>query len=80
MSDVFVGTPLVSVGKAPDGTLTAEQYANVAVHKILSVSMNAHPVIREQANSFREKMYDVLSGLFAQSMADERARIFKELK
>lgn len=77
MSDIIIGTPLVSIGKNIDGTLTADQYANIAVHKILSVSNNAHPVIREQANAFKEKMYMVLSELFAKAMEDERKRMMK---
>lgn len=79
MTQIMVGKPLVSIGAMKDGTLSPEQYATVAVHKILYVSNNAHPLIREQANAYKERMHTILGELFQKAMADERARLTKGL-
>ena len=50
----------VNVMTSDQGGLTNEQIADLAVDKIVSISNDAPPHIRQQANQFREHLKNVL--------------------
>ena len=75
MTSILTGNAYVTIGHGPSGELTAQQIAKAASHKIVSVSENAHPSIREQARAFREKIEATLVVYLEQMAEVERSRI-----
>ena len=70
----------VNVMTSDQGGLTNEQIADLAVDKIVSISNEAPPHIRQQANQFREHLKKVLYHYLLLARKEERASIVHILR
>ena len=73
LNDVFVFT-------TENRGHSSEEMAEMAMNKIMVVSQNAPPVIRDQALSHREKLKDVLIFYMNKMAQSERTTIWALLK
>ena len=70
----------VNVHTSQNGGLTNEQVADLAVDKIVSISDDAPPHIRQQAKQFREHLKKVLYNYLLLARREERASIVHILR
>ena len=70
----------VNVHTSQNGGLTNEQVADLAVEKIVSISDDAPPHIRQQAKQFREHLKKVLYSYLLLARREERASIVHILR
>lgn len=70
----------VNVMTSDKGGLNNEQLADLAVDKIVSISDEAPPHIRQQANQFREHLKKVLYHYLVLARGEERATIVHILR
>tara|TARA_E500000178_G_scaffold301822_1_gene310950 strand:+ start:39 stop:326 length:288 start_codon:yes stop_codon:yes gene_type:complete len=70
----------VNVMTSDKGGLTNEQIADLAIDKIVSISNDAPPHIRQQANQFREHLKKVLYHYLLLARKEERASIVHILR
>lgn len=70
----------VNVHTSKNGGLTNEQVADLAVDKIVSISDDAPPHIRQQAKQFREHLKKVLYSYLLLARREERASIVHILR
>ncbi len=70
----------VNVMTSNEGGLTNEQIADLAVDKIVSISNDAPPHIRQQANQFREHLKNVLYHYLLLARREERGSIIQALR
>jgi len=70
----------VNVMTSNEGGLTNEQIADLAVDKIVSISNDAPPHIRQQANQFREHLKNVLYHYLLLARNEERGSIIQALR
>ena len=70
----------VNVHTSKNGGLTNEQVADLAVDKIVSISDDAPPHIRQQAKQFREHLKKVLYHYLLLARKEERASIVHILR
>jgi len=73
-------TGTVNVMTSDKGGLTNEQISDLAVDKIVSISNDAPPHIRQQANQFREHLKKVLYHYLLLARKEERASIVQVLR
>ena len=64
--------PPVVVTTSQNGGLSANQLTELCCNKLIDVSENAPPVIREQAEAFRLRMQHVVHFYISQAMQSER--------
>jgi len=69
----------VNVMTSDEGGLSTEQIAELALDKILRVSNNAPPAIRDQAEAFKEDIRRVLLFYLDLSKREERATMSQKL-
>jgi|TARA_Y100000114_G_C11565478_1_gene233846 hypothetical protein len=65
----------VNVFSSNDGGLSTEQIAQLSLDRLLLVADNAPPVIKEQAEAFKENLRIVLFQTIELSRREERATI-----
>jgi hypothetical protein len=70
----------VNVMTSDKGGLTNEQLADLAVDKIVSISDQAPPHIRQQAKAFREHLKKVLYHYLVLARKEERGSIIHILR
>ena len=70
----------VNVMNSDKGGLNNEQIAELAVDKIVSISDEAPPHVRQQANQFREHLKKVLYHYLLLARNEERASIVHILR
>ena len=70
----------VIVKTSEKGGLNNEQIADLAVDKIVSISDQAPPHIRQQANQFREHLKKVLYHYLLLARKEERGTIIQALR
>lgn len=58
---------------------TPEEVAQRCAEKIISVSMDAPPVIREQAFAYRDKLQSLLSFYMREAIKSDRTTVFNAL-
>ena len=58
---------------------TPEQWAEMATDQIIFIGGNSHPVIVDQARTFREQIYKTLVHYFTQVQEAERNQISRRL-
>ena len=75
MQGIQMAPPKVNVITSSDGGLSTDQIVSLALDKILYVSDNSPPEIREQAIAFRSKMAGVLLHYVSLARREERATI-----
>ena len=59
---------------------TPEEVAERCVNKIIGVSNNAHPAIREQAIAFRKEMEKVVAIYMRQAIKSDRTTVYNAIK
>jgi|TARA_R100000455_G_C6271557_1_gene127835 hypothetical protein len=77
-SDTLVGTPTI-VATSNRG-LNPEELAGLAVEKIMRISADADPIIRMQAEAFKERLRALLVGYFKQAQKSERTTLYNLFK
>ena len=58
---------------------TTEELAANAVNKIISISATADPVIRQQAEAFKERIYYIILHALDQAIKSDRTTLCNEL-
>ena len=73
-----VGSPVVVTTE--NRGMNSEEWAELAVNKIVGISINSSPLIREQAMAYKNVIRAVLVGYFEQVAKSERntLRVFLE--
>lgn len=69
----------VAVRSVSNRGFTPEELAEQAVDKIVYVGANSHPVIREQANTFKEAIEHVVLQYLKQAVQSDRTTIANRL-
>lgn len=69
----------VNVVVADNRGLTAEEIADLAINKIISVGNESAPEVREQALAFKSQIRDVLLKYLTDAQVNERATICTKL-
>lgn len=59
---------------------TTEELAANAVAKIISISDGADPVLRQQAEAFRERIFYVMLHALDQAVKSDRTTLYNEFK
>jgi len=59
---------------------TPEELAINAVQRIISISDTADPVIKQQAEAFRERMFYVIVHTLNQAVKSDRTTLYNEFK
>ena len=58
--------------------LAPEELAERAVEQIVSVSSSVDPVVRQQAEAFKNRIYDVVLGIIKQAIKSDRTTLSNE--
>ena len=58
--------------------LSPEELAERAVEQIVSVSSSVDPVVRQQAEAFRNRIYHVVLGIIKQAIKRDRTTLINE--
>lgn len=67
--------------KSVDGRgFTPEEIADSAVDKIIYVGENSHPLVREQAQAFKNRIRELLVGYFKDVVASHNTTIANRLR
>jgi len=56
--------------------LNPEEFADMTVEKIMRISEDAHPVIKQQAQTFKERLRVLLARQFAMAQRSERTTLY----
>ena len=59
---------------------TPEEVAERCVNKIIGVSDNAHPAIREQAHAYRREMEKIIVIYMRQAIKSDRTTVYNAIK
>ena len=59
---------------------TPEELASNAVQKIISIADTADPVLKQQAEAFRERMFHVIVHTLNQAVKSDRTTLYNEFK
>ena len=59
---------------------TPEEVAERSVNKIIGVSDNAHPAIREQAHAYRREMEKIIAIYMRQAIKSDRTTVYNAIK
>ena len=78
--DVPRHKPLVMVETTNNRGFTPDEIAQHCVNKIISVSDNAHPVIRDQARAFSSQIQKVLASHMQEAVRNDRITVYNALK
>lgn len=82
MSEVayLLGGEGVKVMTTQGRGFTPEEVADRAVNKIISVGSQTHPVIRDQAEAFKESIRSVLVFYIKEAVQSDRVTVANKLK
>ena len=69
----------VMIYSTDNGNHPPEQWAEMAVNKIIQVGDNSHPVIVDQARAFRDQIHLVLTQYFRSALEAERAQFLRRM-
>lgn len=76
-SDSAVGNVTVSV---TDGRgQTPEELSEMAINRIIHIGRNAHPVLRQQAETYRGQVQAVITQYMKQAVKSDRTTIYNAL-
>lgn len=80
--DIFGGGAAgqVSVKTVSNRGFTPEELAEEALNKIIYVGDNANPVIRQQAEAFKDRIRDVLNVYLRQAVRSHNTTVANRLK
>jgi|TARA_R110000787_G_scaffold198494_1_gene309586 hypothetical protein len=82
MFDVEVNTSIgaFDVQTTENRGHTPEELALNAVQKIISIADDADPVLKQQAEAFRDRMFHVLVHTLGQAIKSDRTTLYNEFK
>jgi len=72
-------TPIVTVSTTNNRGLTPEEVAERCVNKLISVSDNAPPEIREQARAYRMAMLKLITQYMKEAIINDRVTVYNAL-
>ena len=72
-------TPIVSVVTTEGRGHTPEELAELCANKLISVSEDAHPAIREQAKAFRAAIVHVVTRYMKEAVTNDRVTVYNAL-
>lgn len=72
-------TPVVTVATTTGRGFTPEELAERCADKLISVSADAHPAIREQALAFRRAIVHVVTHYMKEAVTNDRATVYNVL-
>lgn len=70
----------VMVNTTSNRGLNAEEVAERAVERIISVGQNSHPAIRDQAQAFKQQIQSVVTFYIKEGIKNDRATIAIRLR
>jgi hypothetical protein len=73
-------TPVVGVRTTVNRGFTPEELAEQCVGKIISISAEAHPVIRDQAMAFAGNVEKLIAHYLKQAVSSDRTSVYNALK
>ena len=75
----IMGTPLVQVRTTSGRGFNPEEHAARCADKIVSVSDNTHPAIREQARAYKTQVASVVEACIKEAIASDRTTVYNAL-
>ena len=72
-------TPVVSVMTTDGRGHTPEELAELCANRLISVSEDAHPAIREQAKAFRAAIVNVVTHYMKEAVTNDRVTVYNAL-
>ena len=72
--------PIVNVQTTNNRGFTPDEVAERCVEKLISVSDNAHPAIRDQAKAFQKHMEKVVAFYMREAIRSDRTTVYNALK
>jgi len=76
---IALPTVLVSVRTTSNRGLSVEELADRCAERIVSVSKDAHPAIRDQALAFRAQIVVLLSKYLKEAVTNDRVTVYNAL-
>jgi TRAP-type uncharacterized transport system substrate-binding protein len=79
---MFMGSALpgiVSVSTTEGRGHTPEELAELCANKIINISEDAHPAIREQAKAYRTSIIHVLTHYMKETVTNDRVTVYNAL-
>ena len=59
---------------------TPEEVAERCVNKLIGISNNAHPAIRDQAHAYRKEMEKIIAIYMRQAIKSDRTTVYNAIK
>ena len=72
--------PIVNVQTTQNRGFTPDEVAERCVEKLISVSDDAHPAIRDQAKAFQKHMEKVVAFYMREAIRSDRTTVYNALK
>jgi hypothetical protein len=70
----------VSVKTTDNRGFTPEETAKRCVDKLIGISNNAHPAIRDQAHAYRNEMEKIIELYMKQAIKSDRTTVYNAIK
>ena len=80
MFEAHMSVPIVSVITTQNRGQTPEEVAARCVEKIVEVSENAHPALRDQAIAYRDTVQQVITLYMKEAIKSDRTTIYNAIK
>ena len=80
MFEAHMSAPIVSVITTQNRGQTPEEVAARCVEKIVEVSENAHPALRDQAIAYRDAVQEVITVYMKEAIKSDRTTIYNAIK
>ena len=71
--------PIVNVQTTQNRGFTPDEHAERCVEKLISVSDDAHPAIRDQAKAFQKHMEKVVAFYMREAIRSDRTTVYNAL-
>lgn len=72
-------TPIVNVMTTSHRGHTPEELAEICANKLISISEDAHPAIRDQAKAFRAALVHVVTRYMKEAVTNDRVTVYNAL-
>tara|TARA_Y100001970_G_scaffold114136_1_gene142370 strand:+ start:2260 stop:2550 length:291 start_codon:yes stop_codon:yes gene_type:complete len=70
----------VNVETTDNRGFTPEETAERCVNKLIGISNNAHPAIRDQAHAYRKEMEKIIAIYMRQAIKSDRTTVYNAIK
>ena len=80
MFEAHMSVPTVSVITTQNRGQTPEEVAARCVEKIVEVSENAHPALRDQAIAYRDAVQQVVTLYMKEAIKSDRTTVYNAIK